>query len=373
MYDPAAHPPVGRRVPHRVLNGGLTVFPLGAGCWPIGGPGTNRGVPMGWSTAEDTASREGLETAYELGVNLFDTADIYGHGHSERLLGSLLRQVPRASVVISSKVGYFSGTAAHGYLPSHMRRQLETTLENLGTDHLDIYHFHHPDFGPGDRHLDAAIAQMRSFQAEGLIRCVGLRGPHRLASERTQLAPDEREDKHARFRRLFAAVRPDFLAVRYNALTPPPGPGQEDLFAFAAAHGTSVLINKPLGQGLLTGKYHPDEPTRFGEGDHRLRKRWFTSAALDVVHQELDPLRRHFGPTTANLVRAALGACLRFGEHTAVLAGFTSPEQVRENVAAVHHQLTAEELTLILTTAQSLQHRLNTTGEVFVDEKAATR
>jgi aryl-alcohol dehydrogenase-like predicted oxidoreductase len=328
---------------------------------------------MGWSTAEDAASREGLETAYELGVNLFDTADVYGHGRSERLLGDLLRQVSRSSIVVSSKVGYFSGTAAHGYLPSHMRRQLETTLENLGTDYLDIYHFHHPDFGPGDLHLDAAVAQMRAFQDEGLVRCVGLRGPHRLASERMQLAPDQREDKHARFRRLFATVRPDFLAVRYNALTPPPGPGQEDVFAFAAARGTSVLINKPLSQGLLTGKYGATHPPRFGEGDHRLRKRWFTREALDAVQQELGPLRQHFGSSTADLARAALGACLRFGENTAVLVGFTSPKQIRENVAAVQNQLTADELSLVLTTAQSLQRRLGALGEVFVDEKGAAQ
>ncbi|MEV0484511.1 aldo/keto reductase [Streptomyces sp. NPDC050508] len=371
MHDPSAGPETGR--PHRILNGGLKVFPLGGGCWPIGGPGVNRGVPMGWSTTNDAASRTALEVAYELGVNLFDTADVYGHGHSERLLGGLLRQVPRSSVVVSSKVGYFSGTAAHGYLPSHMRRQLETSLENLGTDHLDIYHFHHPDFGPGDRYLDAAIAQMRGFQAEGLVRSVGLRGPHRLASERTQLPPDEREDKHTRFLRIFAAVRPDFLAVRYNALTPAPDPGQVDVFAFAKAEGVSVLINKPLGQGLLTGKYHPGEISRFGQGDHRLRKRWFTPSARQVVHAELAPLREHFGPGTADLSRAALGACLRFGEHTAVLAGFTSPEQVRQNVAAVDNPLTAEELALVMTTGLSLQRRLNALGEVFVDEKVNVR
>ncbi|MFD4004659.1 aldo/keto reductase [Streptomyces rubiginosohelvolus] len=327
---------------------------------------------MGWSTANDSASREALDTAYRLGVNLFDTADVYGHGHSERLLGGLLREVPRSSVVVSSKVGYFSGTAAHGYHPSHMRRQLETSLENLGTDHLDIYHFHHPDFGPGDRYLDAAVAQMRAFQSEGLVRCVGLRGPHRLASERTTLAPEQREDKHQRFLRLFDAVRPDFLAVRHNALTPEPGSGQRDIFAFAAEHGTSVLLNKPLSQGLLTGKYVPGDPPRFAPGDHRLRKRWFSPAMLELIHAELEPLRAHFGPGNADLARAALGACLRFGDNTAVLAGFTSAQQVRENVAAVDRPLTPDELALVLKVGHSLQLRLEAAGEVFVDEKKST-
>lgn len=327
---------------------------------------------MGWSTARDTASREALEVSYDLGVNLFDTADVYGLGHSERLLGALLQQVPRTSVVVSSKVGYFAGTASHGYVPSHMRRQLETTLENLGTDYVDIYHFHHPDFGPEDRYLDGALAQMDQFRQEGLVRYVGLRGPHRLASERMQLAPGQRENKNDRFHRLFRAIRPDYLAVRYNVLTPPPRPADEDIITFAAARGVSVLVNKPLGQGLLTGKYRVDTPVHYGEGDHRLRKRWFTPEAFAVIDEELGTLREHFGTRTSDLVRAVLGVCLNLGAHTAVLAGFTSPSQVRENVAAVHRPLTSEEVDLVRVTGLALQRQLDALGEVFVDERESS-
>jgi len=166
----------------RTLAGGLVVYPAGVGCWAIGGPGHNLGLPMGWSTADDAASLRGLETAYELGANLFDTADVYGHGRSERLLGRLVAQVPREALVLSSKTGYFAGTAAHPYLPSAMRRQLETTLENLQTDHLDIYFLHNSEFGPGDQYLDNAITQMRAFQDQGLIKAIGMRGPHRFAT-----------------------------------------------------------------------------------------------------------------------------------------------------------------------------------------------
>lgn len=91
-------------------------------------------------------------------------------------------------------------------------------------------------------------------------------------------------DKHARFRALFDQVQPEYLAVRYNALTPPPPEGEQDIFAFAAERGASVLINKPLGQGLLTGKYaHGTAPT-FAPGDHRLRTVLASrSAALEPV------------------------------------------------------------------------------------------
>jgi len=132
----------------RILgSSGIEVSGLGLGCWAIGGPDSNLGLPMGWGLIDDATAVAGLEQAWELGVRLFDTADVYGHGRSERLLGRLVAQVPRGQLRLVSKVGYFTGTAAHGYDTGHMRRQLDQTLDNLGTEHVDIYFFHHSEFG----------------------------------------------------------------------------------------------------------------------------------------------------------------------------------------------------------------------------------
>jgi methylglyoxal reductase len=161
-------------------------------------PDHNLGMPMGWSTgADETRSLAGLETAWQHGARLYDTADVYvyGHGRSERLLGWLVAQVPRHEIVLASKVGYFTGTAEHGYEPRHMRRQLEQSLDNLRTDHLDIYTFHHPNFGTNDRWLSRALEAMRAFRDKGLIRAIGMRGPHRFASDRLTTPPDQRGDK----------------------------------------------------------------------------------------------------------------------------------------------------------------------------------
>ena len=352
----------------RTLTCELRVHPVGIGCWAIGGPDINLGLPMGWSTADQTASLRGLEAAYELGANLFDTADVYGHGRSERLLGHLIAQVSRDSLVISSKVGYFAGTAAHPYLPSAMRRQLESTLENLRTDYLDIYFLHNSSFGDNDQYLDGAIEQMRAFQQQGLIKAVGMRGPHRFVTDRLAVPRQQREDKYARFRDLFARLRPGYLAVRFNALTPSPPPGHGDIFAFAAEHGASVLINKPLAQGLLTGKYHPDRPPRFEPGDHRLRKAWFTPRALGILRDGLAPVRDRFGATPAELAPVMLAYCLHRASNAAVLAGFTTQEQVRANLAPPSQPLTDDDLAFIRDTAGAVQQRLDEAGEVFLDE-----
>jgi aryl-alcohol dehydrogenase-like predicted oxidoreductase len=361
------------QMPRRLLAGGLNVHPVGIGCWAIGGPDQNLGLPMGWSTASDADSQRGLETAYQLGANLFDTADVYGHGRSERLLGQLVRQVTRDSVVLSSKVGYFAGTAAHPYLPSAMRRQLETTLENLGTDHLDIYFLHNSEFGADDRYLEGAIGQLRAFRDQGLIKTIGMRGPHRFASDRINIPKDQREDKYVRFRRLFGVIGPDYLAVRFNALTPVTPPGQDDIFTLAAARGASVLFNKPLAQGLLTGKYHPGQPPRFGPGDHRLRKAWFTPKALQVLDGGLQPLRDRFGPSPADLVPVMLRYCLEQSVNAAVLVGFTTPGQVTESLAVPAYPLTADDMSFIRETAGNIQRRLDAAGEVFLDEAKASR
>ncbi|HEY8985335.1 MAG TPA: aldo/keto reductase [Streptomyces sp.] len=353
----------------RTLAGGLSVHPIGIGCWAIGGPDNNLNLPMGWSTVDDTASRRGLERAYGLGANLFDTADVYGHGHSERILGRFVGTVRRDTLVLSSKVGYFTGTAAHAYDPRHMRRQLETTLDNLRTDHLDIYFLHNAEFGPHDRYLEGAITAMRTFQSEGLITTIGMRGPHRFATERVTVPKPQRADKHARFRHLFTLVEPDYLAVRHNALTPPPPAGQQDIFAFAAEHGASVLINKPLAQGLLTGKYDPTRPPAFAAGDHRLRKAWFTPDALEIIDAGLRPLRERFGASTADLARVALRYCLQHADNAAVLVGYTTPEQVTENLTATGDPLTSEDIAFVRETAGHLQQRLDAAGDVFLDEK----
>ncbi|CAM5606145.1 aldo/keto reductase [Streptomyces diastaticus subsp. diastaticus] len=357
----------------RTLARGLSVHPIGIGAWAVGGADNNLGLPMGWGTADDAASRRGLERAYELGANLIDTADVYGHGHSERIIGDFTATVPRDTVVLSSKVGYHRGTAQHAYLPSAMRRQLETSLENLRTDRLDIYFFHNADFGPEARYLETAVAQMRDFQRQGLVTAVGMRGPHRHATERVTVAKDQRGDKYARFAHLAEQIRPDYLAARFNALTPPPAADRPDVFALAASLGASVLINKPLAQGLLTGKYDPDHPPVFAPGDHRLRKAWFTPEALRIISHGLWPLRERFGDSPAALTRVALQVCLQRAENAAVLVGFTRPEQVEANLTAVGTPLTDDELAFVRATLGRLQQNLDANSEVFLDEKEAGR
>lgn len=370
--DTADHGPCPP-LPTRQLGAtGITVPAIGIGCWAIGGPDHNLGMPMGWSTGADEArSLAGLETAWQHGARLYDTADVYGHGRSECLLGRLVTQVPRHQIVLASKVGYFTGTAEHGFDPRHMRRQLEQSLDNLRTDHLDIYAFHHPNFGTNDRWLYPALEAMRAFRDEGLIRAIGMRGPHRFALDRLATPPDQRGDKIARFRALFDTVQPDILAIRDNLLTP--SHRSEGVFSFADDHNVGILISKPLAQGLLTGTYRPDLPRAFGEGDHRLRKRWFQPDAIKIINTGLDRVRAVVGPHIEDLIRVALWACLNRSPNAVTLVGFTTPDQVTMNLGSLGPRPDTAEIAAAREIMADIQTRLDAAGEHHPGQLTSSR
>ncbi|WP_433358866.1 aldo/keto reductase [Streptosporangium sp. CA-115845] len=351
----------------RWLSGTVAAHPLGVGCWGIGGPFSNLETPMGWSTANDARSLDGLVAAVECGATLFDTADVYGHGHSERLLGRLLRRYPREQIQLSSKVGYVRGTAAHPYAAPQLQHQLSQSLQNLGVEDLDLYFLHHLDFGQDDQFLPEAIDQMRALRQMGLVKAIGMRGPHPMSGDRSGDHPA----RLARFRWIFHLLRPDVLWVRFNPLTPELRIDDEDLFTWTARQGVGLLLAEPLAGGLLTGKYDPAHPPAFGIGDHRRGKRWFTPAGLAVVDDGLTPLRHRFGTGHHDLARVALWYCLQRAEHSAVLAGFTHPEQVSANYTALGDPLTPEELAFAEAAYAQLRAAFIEHGDRLLDQVTA--
>lgn len=130
-----------------------------------------------------------------------------------------------------------------------------------------------------------------------------------------------------------------------------------------------VLIDKPLAQGLLTGTHDPAALRVFGDGDHRRRKRWFTPAALAILTDGLDELRRHVGDGTGELVRIALWSCLDRYAHAAVLVGFTTPEQIEMNLTCLGEPPTSTELATAREIMGRVQAKLDAGGKVFTDEQ----
>jgi len=332
--------PLERRV---LLGLNDEVAALGAGCWTIGGPASNNGVPIGWDGVDPHDAYMGLLRAHELGATLFDTVDVYGLGRSERLLGRLLRTIDRSSVVVSSKVGYFAGTGPHPYHPAQIRHQFATTLRNLDTDYLDVYFLHSSDFGEGDGYLPGAVEVMHELRQEGLVRAIGTRAPHTFAEE--WVAGDGPDAAQAaRFLRLFDAIRPDVVTARYNLLSPLYAGGETDIFAFARRHGVGVLIKQALGQGLLLGSHHPHMPSTFSGGDHRTTDPQFRPEVLRVLRDLMAPIRARFGDRPAELARVALRYALQHAPDAVVLVGFRNANQIHTTLTCLGDPLRPEEI-----------------------------
>lgn len=254
----------------RLGRSGIRVSEVGFGAWAIA---------MDWwgkRVEEDEAVRM-IRRAYDLGINFFETADMYGKGKSERLLGRALEGV-RDEVVISTKYGYdFAGAeqVGHSELPQSFsegftRRALRASLERLRTDRVDVYGLHNPKL-PHVRD-DSVFATLSSLVSEGLARaCQVALGP---AIGWTREGMEAME-------------RPEVSAVQtvYNILEQTPG---NELAKRAAQRDVGILVRVPDASGILTGKVGAG--TRIDEKDHRsVRKGEWIRASLAKV-EELRPI-----------------------------------------------------------------------------------
>ncbi|MFJ9461010.1 aldo/keto reductase [Kitasatospora sp. NPDC101447] len=334
------------------------VSAIGAGCWTIGGLATNRGVPIGWAGVDEAEAFAGLVRSHDLGVTLYDTADVYGLGRSERLVGRLLAQVNRNRLTISSKVGYFADTAAHPYAAAQMRRQLLTSLTNLGTDYLDLYFLHSSDFGPDDQYLGEAVETVQRLRRDALVRAIGMRAPHTFAVEWATDPSHPQADESARFLKLFDRIQPDVLTVRYNLLSPLYEPGETDIFSFARQRRVGLLLKQVLGQGLLIGVHQPAAPMAFPNGDHRQGGSLFTAATRRAIHDGLAELRQRFGTSRADLARVAIRYALQRDDQAAVLLGFRNAQQIGSNLTCLGEPLSSEDIGAIQTAMSSVRAML---------------
>ena len=153
----------------------IKVSRISLGTWSYGGASTvGKNQPVGWAGQDDNNSRAALIKAFETGINLWDTADVYGDGRSEKLIGSIWDKISRDEVFIATKVGWDRGPYDYWYNPDHMRTNMERSLKNLRTDCVDLIYLHHCNFGKQEQYFDDALEVGRRFQEDGKTRFIGL-------------------------------------------------------------------------------------------------------------------------------------------------------------------------------------------------------
>ena len=282
---------------------GLRVSEVGFGAWAIGGNAHGNS----YGPTDDATSAEAVRRALELGCTFFDTADVYGWGHSEEVLGAAL-EGHRDEVAIATKVGgdFYHGGVRMNFHPGYIGFALERSLRRLRTDRVDLYQLHNP---PAELMADPATYEaLEALKAENKVLHVGV-SIHEPVEGILCLE----------------SGRPDVLQVPFSILR------QEwidELFGAARKANVGIIAREPLGNGFLAGRI-PAAAT-FPAGD--IRHHWPASmiAARSGVASRLAFLARD-GRTPA---QAALRFVLAFPEVSLTIPGAKTPAQVEENLAS---------------------------------------
>lgn len=315
----------------------IEVSEIGLGCWTMGGRNWTEGVSIGWADVNENEVAQAINYALEQGVNHFDNADVYGNGKAERMLARILGNRTK-DVIIATKIGWFQGTAEHAYEPAHIRHQCEQSLINLKRDYIDIYYFHHGNFGENDKYLDDAIEVMNRLKDEGKIRIIGQ-------------SAYSNED----FVRLIPKVKPEVIQSFANSTDDRFIADNQPVRKMLEEYKISFVAFAPVAKGLLLGKYNSKNPPKFEEGDHRKNDAKLQIDFIKQVEPKLELLKNKFGSSVENLSRAALQYLLHYKVVGCVIPGFRNLEQVKINLSAADKPLTDEEFDFIRNTFREMQ------------------
>ncbi len=303
----------------RVLGkSGIEVTKLGLGLWAIGGDE--------WGEVEDRESLDVISAALDMGINFFDTADVYGTGHSEELLGKAM-QGRRDKFIVATKIGWlgFDGenvVSAYDTVEK-LIAGVESNLKRLDTDYVDVIQSH-IDFR--DPTMEVFIEGFQKLQAQGKVRAYG------VSTSNFEYLQAFNADNQA-----------STLQIDYSILNRTP---EAEIFPYTIEKDLGVLVRGPLAMGILTGKFTAE--TTFGEGD--FRQSWIED---EEKHQTfLDDLAKveklkalADGRTLAQL---AIQFVMAHPAVTVAIPGAKRVSQLEENLkAALLPDLTAEELQLI--------------------------
>lgn len=326
---------------------GMAITRVGFGAWAIGGGGW----AFAWGSQDDEESIAAMRHAVERGVNWIDTAAVYGLGHSEELVGKLLRDYPASDrPYVFTKCGLVwdeqnpMTQALRIGEASSLRREVERSLTRLGVEQIDLYQMHWPaeDGTP----VEAYWQTLLDLKTEGKVRAVGLSN-HKV----DRLEPAERLGHVDTLQPPFSPIRRDALAAE---------------LPWCQAHETGVIVYSPMQSGLLTGSFTEARAAALGTDDWRSRSPEFQSPRLQnnlALAEALRPIAARHGTTVGAI---AVAWTLAAPGVTGAIVGARNPAQVDGWIAAGRLELTPGDLSDI---ASAIARTEAGTGPVTVGSR----
>lgn len=310
---------------YRVLGKtGFLVSEISLGTWQLG---AKWGEPFSEKVAKET-----LEAAYQAGINLIDTADIYQAGCSERAVGEFIKTKKERIYVVTKCGRKLNPHTADGYNAQNIRKFVKDSLDNMGLKCLDLVLLHCP---PSE-----VYAKQEVFDELDLLKKEGLIAHYGVSVERIDEALE--------------ALKRDISAIEiiFNMFRLRPA---DDLFAKASEKNVGIIVRVPLASGLLTGRY--TEHTQFGKEDHRSYNRngdYFdkgeTFSGVDYVKGVHAAARLKDELHTDNLALSALRYILMYEAVSTVIPGASSPQQITSNaIASTLPPFTEKEMQVVRT------------------------
>lgn len=286
----------------------LTVSEIGFGAWAIGGNAKVGSTPIGWGEADDNVSVKAIHAALDAGINFFDTADFYGLGHSEKILGEVLKG--NQSSIIATKVGHrnIDEKIVVDYSKEYILEACNESLRRLQRDVIDYYQLHSARM----IHLQQGecIEAMELLKQQGKIRYWGI--------SLNTFYPGA-EANYLMERNLGDGFQLVFNLINQKAI---------DVIKNAAENGYGIIARMPLQFGLLTGKFSAN--TKFEKDDHRSFRLTpeIINSTLEILEKKAWPLAEEEHLTKTQL---ALSFILSFNEISTVIPGIRTPEHVVQN------------------------------------------
>jgi aryl-alcohol dehydrogenase-like predicted oxidoreductase len=325
------------RLPTRRLgSSGLEITAVGFGAWAIGGGGW----AFGWGPQDDQASLAAMRHAIEMGINWIDTAAVYGLGHSEELVGRLLRELsPSDRPLVFTKCGLVwdehdrMSPPRRLLNPESIRAECEASLRRLGVERIDLYQFHWPD--ETGTPVESSWEAMARLIEEGKVGAGGVSNFNVPLLQRCEAI------------RHVDSLQPPFSLIHREVAA--------NEIPWCARHKTGVICYSPMQSGLLTDSFTAERVSSLAEDDWRRRSADFQEPALGrnlALRDALRPIARRHGASVSSI---AIAWNLSWQGVTAAIVGARTPEQVDGWIDGARVQLTPLDLDEIAAAIQRTQ------------------